>query len=605
MSVVVEFQTIAQLFENLATLRAADPTPAIMSKKNGVYESRTFAELKRDAELCALGLTSLGIQTGHRVGLIAENRPEWLVSDMAMVSLGIVNVPMYTTLTPKQIEFILNDAGCSCVIVSNQFQLNKVLKILDNVPTTKKVIVMATESSVPDERVIQFKDLLLAGERALARSPGTIKSRSTVVKPSDLLTIIYTSGTTGNPKGVMLSHHNMVTNVRASADCIPFGPGDIILSYLPLCHSFERMAGYYTAMSCGVTIAYAESIDTLSENLLEVRPTIVTTVPRLFERIHNRIMKQLADAPTIRRTIFEWGIEAGKRYAAARKKGRPPLVLGIARRLFDTLVYRKITSRTGGRIKFFVSGGAALPKELGIFFEAVGIPIIEGYGMTEASPVISVNRVDNYRFGTVGQTIPGVEVRIAEDGEILVKGPNVMLGYWNNEKETREAIDADGWLHTGDIGCIDDSGFLSITDRKKHLFVTSGGKNIAPQPIENLIQQSHYVDQFILIGDRRMFCSALIVPDFDALREYARRNNLGNLSKDLLIKSPAIQKLIEDELDHLQKDLSTYERVRRFTLLDQPFTIENGEMTPSMKLRRRVIEEKFKPVIETMYAGHT
>jgi long-chain acyl-CoA synthetase len=268
-------------------------------------------------------------------------------------------------------------------------------------------------------------------------------------------------------------------------------------------------------------------------------------------------------------------------------------------------VFSKIRSRTGGRIRFFVSGGAALPRELGVFFEAVGIPIIEGYGMTEASPVISVNRLHDYRFGTVGRAIPGVEVRIAGDGEILVRGPNVMKGYWNNPKETEETIDADGWLHTGDIGTLDQEGYLSITDRKKHLFVTSGGKNIAPQPIENLFQQSHFIDQFILIGDRRMFCSALSVPDFDALKEHALRHNLGDLTREELTKAPEIRKLIGEELDHLQKDLSTYERVRKFSLLEQPFTIENGEMTPSMKLRRKIIEERFKPVIETMYAGHT
>jgi long-chain acyl-CoA synthetase len=423
--------------------------------------------------------------------------------------------------------------------------------------------------------------------------------------PGDLLTIIYTSGTTGNPKGVMLTHGNLATNVRSSAECIPFGKADTILSYLPLCHSFERMAGYYTAMSCGVTIAFAESIDTLRENLLEVRPTVVTTVPRLFERIHNRILKQIADAPAIRRTIFSRAVEIGKRYARARRERRFSPFLSLANRMADLLVFRKIKERTGGNIRFFVSGGAALPKELGLFFEAVGIPIIEGYGMTEASPVISVNRVHEYRFGTVGKPIPGVTVRIAGDGEILTKGPNVMKGYWNNQKETFETIDAEGWLHTGDIGMIDVDGFLSITDRKKHLFVTSGGKNIAPQPIENLLQQSHYIDQFILIGDRRMFCSALIVPDFEALKEYGDRHGLPDLTKEGLIRSPEIRKLIEGELDHFQKDLSTYERVRRFTLLDQPFTIENGEMTPSLKLRRRIIEEKFKPVIETMYAGHT
>jgi len=356
-------------------------------------------------------------------------------------------------------------------------------------------------------------------------------------------------------------------------------------------------------MACGSTIAYAESVETVRDNMRVVRPTVVTTVPRLFERIRSRVIKQVESGPDGKKKIFYWAIAVGKEYAAKSREGRVSPLLMAKHFLADRLVYSKLREKTGGRIRFFVSGGAALGREFGEFFEAVGLKIIEGYGLTETSPVISVNRLDAYRFGTVGMPIPGVEVAIASDGEILARGPNIMRGYWKNDTATSEVIDRDGWLHTGDIGVIDAEGFLHITDRKKHLFVSSGGKNIAPQPIENLFLGSKYIEQFMLIGDRRMFLTALIVPDFDSLKEYADARGIPYTNNADLASHPEINSLIETDIGDIQKDLANYERVRKFTLLERQFSIEDGELTPTQKVRRKIIEEKYSNLIDGMYEG--
>jgi long-chain acyl-CoA synthetase len=559
--------------------------------------------LRASVENFSRGLAAIGVKRGDHIAIISENRPEWVVADLGMIRLGAVNISIFPTLTPKQIEFILNDAGVKYAIVSNQLQLGKVLSILPATPAIRKIILLAEDAPPEDGHVIAYSRLMAMGIDHARGDPAPAREEEVPAKPDDLLTIIYTSGTTGNPKGVMLTHRNLVSNIKSSAECILFTEGDILLSYLPLSHSYERMAGYYTAMACGATIAYAENVDTIRENLMEVRPTVITTVPRLIERLYSRLLAQVELQSTLRRRLFRWAIDSGTRYGAARKEGRSALGLTLQRAAADRLVFRNIRERMGGRMRFFVSGAAALPRELGEFFETVGVQIIEGYGMTESSPVISVNRLDDYKFGTVGKPIPGVEVMIAQDGEILVRGPNVMKGYWQNERASCEAVDPAGWLHTGDIGRIDGDGFLTITDRKKHLFVTSGGKNIAPQPIENLFLQSRLISQFVLIGDGRMFLSALIVPDFAEIKGYARSMNIGFKNGEELSQTPEIRLVFENEIKRIQKDLANYERVRKFTILSEPLTIENGEVTPTLKVRRKIVEEKFKPVIDRMYQG--
>ena len=605
MSVAVEFSTIAEMFDNISKKYATEKRPMLMHKVDKKYRDISFTEYRRQVELFTLGLASLGIAKDDKVSIISENRPEWIVADMAIVALGAVNVPIYPTLTPKQIEFIFNDAGVKLAIVSNAFQLNKVTKIVADVKTLQRTVVMNEKDKTDDTHVFGFSQVFILGEEFEKRHPAYFQDHLTAHKEDDLLTIIYTSGTTGNPKGVMLTHRNLVSNIKASADVIPFGETDVLLSFLPLCHSFERMAGYYTAMACGATVAYAESAETVRDNLLEVRPTIVTTVPRLFERIYSRMMKQVDGSPPIRQKIFHWAVRIGREYARARKRGGASTLLDVQHSVASKLVYSKLRERTGGRIRFFVSGGAALPRELGEFFEAVGITIIEGYGLTETSPVLSANRLDDYKFGTVGKPIAGVDIRIAEDGEILAKGPNIMKGYYNNPAATSEAIDKDGWFRTGDIGMFDAQGHLMITDRKKHIFVSSGGKNIAPQPIENLFLSSKFIDQFVLVGDGRMFLTALIVPEFDILKDYAQTAGVPFVGESELTRNEKIKKLFEKEIQSLQKDLPTYERVRRFELLPQALTVENGEITPTMKVKRKFVEQRYAYLIDKMYENVT
>ena len=600
MAVPETFTTIPDMFEKVTTRFAGEQRPMLMVKAEGTYTGISFPEYKQLVMRFAGGLAALGIAKGDRVGIIAENRPEWVIADMATVSIGAVDVPVYPTLTAKQLEYIFLDAGVKAVIVSNRFQLNKILKIRKEIPSLEHVIIM-TEKGIDEPAVMGYSQVYAKGDLYNADHPDFFRTATASVAPEDLLTIIYTSGTTGNPKGVMLTHANMTSNIIASAGVIPFTANDTLLSFLPLCHSFERMAGYYTATAVGATVAYAESIETVRDNLLEIHPTIVTTVPRLFERIHSRLIKQIDAAPPARQKIFHWAVQVGRDTARARRRGTIPLGLRLKHAVADRLVYAKLRERTGGRIRFFVSGGAALPRELGEFFEAVGIIIIEGYGLTETSPVLTVNRTDDFKFGTVGKPIPGVEIKIAEDGEILAKGPNIMKGYYNDRKATQEVIDTDGWFHTGDVGMFDTEGHLMITDRKKHLFVSSGGKNIAPQPIENMFLASKYIDQFVLLGDGRMFCTALIWPDMDNVIEFAKASNLNHVAENELLDQVEVRKLFDEEIEGIQKDLPHYERVRRFEFLPHALTIEAGEITPTMKVKRRAIEQKFSGLIEKMY----
>lgn len=602
MPVCVMFETIPEMFLNLTRKFAAEPRPLFMHKVDGQYVGISYVEAERRMELFAFGLASLGVKKGDRVAIISENRPEWAIADLAIVSLGAIDVPVYPTMTAKQTEYIFNDANVVAVVVSNQYQLNKVLKIAVNVKGLKHIILMNEKSGV-ETGAIAFNKVMEMGERFRESNPQYLIEALKMVRPDNLLTFIYTSGTTGNPKGVMLSHGNLVSNIISSAQVIELHERYTMLSFLPLSHSFERMAGYYTAMACGATIAYAESVETVRDNMLEVRPNVVMTVPRLFERIHSRIIKQIDAGPMPQRKIFHWAVKVGYQFQKARKRSELSPILNLKNKLADKLVFAKIRARTGGRMKFFVSGGAALPREFGEFFEAIGLTIIEGYGLTETSPVLTVNRLEGYKFGSVGQVIPGVTLKIADDGEILARGPNIMQGYWNNPDATAELIDKEGWFHTGDIGVIDSDGYVYITDRKKHLFVSSGGKNIAPQPIENLFLGSKYIEQFVLIGDRRMFLTALIVPDFDSLKEYADSHKLSYQTNNDLVKLPEINSLVEKDIQQLQKDLASFERVRKFALLEKPFTIEDGELTPTLKVKRKVVEERYATLIDGMYEG--
>ncbi len=573
----------------------------IKRKVDGVYKGITFQELKEETDNFACGLAAIGVKREDKIAIIAENRPEWVFSDMAILNLGAVDVPLYPSLTADSVEFILNNSESKGIIVSNKFQLNKILKIKDKCRHLKFIVLMNEKDSETDKKTIYtFKEVQELGIIFKSSHPFYLNDNIRQTMEEDLCTIIYTSGTTGEPKGVMLTHKNILSNVHAALQIFPINEKDIFLSFLPLCHIFERMGGYYTAFSSGGTICYAEGIETVAQNMLEVQPTIITTVPRLFERIYSKILKNIETHSPAKQKIFYWAIETGKEYRHSKRMGSVPISLSLKNKIADKLVFSKLREKTGGNLRFFISGGAPLARDLGEFFEAVGLYIIEGYGLTESSPVIAANKPDDFKFGTVGKPVPGVEIKIAADGEILARGPNIMQGYFKNRKETEEAL-KDGWLHTGDIGVFDAEGFLMITDRKKHLFKTSTGKYIAPTPIENLFLTSKYIDQFILIGDRRMFLSALIVPDFESIKEYADTHKIHYSKLEELTKTKEIYDLIEKDMAQVQKKLANYERVRKFALLDKPLSLENGEVTPSMKIRRKFVEERYGPLIEEMY----
>ncbi len=602
MAVLKNFRTIPELFEFLTEDYGKNSDRFVMMRKiNDKFEGITYPEFREATESLALGIAALGVKRGDKVAIISENRPEWVYTDMALLALGAVDVPLYPSLTSESIEFILNNSDSKGVIVSTKFQLNKLLKIKSNLKTVNFIILMNEKDMVTDEpSLYTFSDVQRMGEIFRQNHPHYFKDAMKQVNENDLCTIIYTSGTTGEPKGVMLTHKNILSNVKSAHDVLPISSSDVFLSFLPLCHIFERMGGYYTAFSTGGVVCYAESIETVAQNMLEVHPTIVTTVPRLFERIYSKIIKNVESQPPTKRKIFYWAVDVGKKYARVKKAGLFTIHLTVQYKLAEKLVFHKLREKMGGKLRFFISGGAALSRELGEFFEAVGVMIIEGYGLTETSPVLSANRLDDYKFGSVGKLFPGVDIKIASDGEILARGPNIMQGYYKNKKETQEVL-KDGWFHTGDIGMFDSDGFLVITDRKKHLFKTSTGKYIAPTPIENIFLSSKFIDQFVLIGDRRMFLSALIVPDFEAIKEYADSNKIPYKDIAELTSKSEIIKIVEQDIGSLQKSLANYEKIRKFTLLDHQFTLESGEVTPSMKLKRKKIEEKYSILIENMY----
>ena len=604
MPILKDFKTIPELFYFITReFGNGKERPALKHKVDDQFVGISYDKLFEETENFALGLASLGVKRGDKVAIIAENRPKWVYSDMAILGLGAVDVPLYPISTSDTIEFCLNNSESVGIIVSNKFHLNKVLKIHKKVKSLKFIIVMNDGDTGDEKMVHAFSAVQSMGKKFKQEQANYFVDNINLSNEDDICTIIYTSGTTGVPKGVLLTHKNIVSNVKAAHEIFDINHNDIFLSFLPLCHIFERMAGYYTAFSCGGMICYAESIEKVGPNMEEIRPTIITAVPRLFERIYSKIKRNIENQSEKKQKIFHWALEIGKEYVAAKKSNESiPISLTAKHALADKLVFSKLREKTGGRIRFFISGGAALARELGQFFEAVGVLIIEGYGLTESSPVIAANRVNDYKFGTVGKPMPGVEIKIAQDGEILAYGPNIMQGYYKNKKET-DAVLKNGWLHTGDLGVFDAEGFLIITDRKKHLFKTSGGKYIAPTPIENLFLGSKFIEQFVLIGDRRMFLSALIVPDYEAIKEYADANRISYTDPKELVNMKQIYELLQKDLDQFQKKLANYERVRKFTILEQPFTIEGGELTPSLKVKRKVIEERYKDLIDDMYKG--
>ncbi len=573
---------------------------ALRYKAGGTWHDIPHKDMLQRITRLGLGLTRLGVQRGDRVAILSENRPEWAITDYACLCIGATDVPIYPTLPAQQIRYILNDAGVVAIAVSSQAQLEKILEIKGEIPTLRHII--AFDKDATGAGVTPIEQVYADGAAAEAAGEGkNFRADALQAKPGDVATIIYTSGTTGDPKGVMLTHNNIYANCANAIPQLNVTPEDSTLSFLPLSHIFERMAGHYAIFACGATINYAESIDTLVVNLGEAKPTIVMAVPRVYEKVYARALENALASP-VRKRIFFWAKGVGERYVELTHSGRKPSALHeMQYKVASKLVFSKLRARVGGNLRFFVSGGAPLPADIAKFFFAAGLPIYEGYGLTETSPVITVNRPGRFKLGTVGPVIPNLEVRIAPDGEILVRGPSVMKGYYNKPDATREVLDADGWFHTGDIGEFDD-GLLKITDRKKDLIVTAGGKNVAPQPVEALAKKNKYVANAVMLGDKRRFCIMLIVPQFEHLELWAKRKNLGFKDRRELIGLPEVRQKMERAVFAALAGLASYEMPKKLMLLEQDFTIESGDLTPTLKVKRRVVEKRYQREIDALYA---
>ncbi len=592
-------RTLTELFFG-AVRRFADRPAAMRYRVGDRWVAISPRELLERVRAVSLGLLGLGVRRGDRVALLSENRPEWAVVDYAALALGAADVPIYPTLPARQAAYILRDSGATVVVVSTQTQLDKVLEVRAALPELRHVIAM--DPAARGAAVLTLDALAQQGA-ALAPTYPHWEREALEAAPDDLATLVYTSGTTGDPKGVMLTHGNITSNVVASLRRLEVTPDDECLSFLPLSHIFERMAGHYLMLHAGSVVNYATSIDTVSAELVEVRPTIVCSVPRLYEKIYARVLENARAGSALKWRIFRWARKVGERWVDLRLAGRPvPASLALQRALADRLVFAKLRARTGGRLRCFISGGAPLNPEIARFFHAAGLAVLEGYGLTETSPVITVNTFGELRIGTVGRVIPGVEVRIAEDGEILTRGPNVMQGYYHKPEATAEVLDPDGWFHTGDVGELDADGYLRITDRKKDLIVTAGGKNIAPQPIENLVKTSTWVTNAVMLGDRRKFPIMLVVPNMTALAEWARREQLVFGSEAELLALEEARHKLDREVRRMLRDLAKYETPRKFLFLPRDFTIEAGELTPKLSVRRRVVEERHREAIDALYA---
>jgi long-chain acyl-CoA synthetase len=590
--------TLVEMFEHAARKH---PKPDTLNyKRDGEWRTISSDQMLSRARAIAFGLRNLGIRQGERVALLSDNCVEWTLADAGCQFAGAIDVPIYSTLTPAQVAYILKDSGARALFIQGREKFDQIRSALAGCPALEHVIFF-------DGRGVEKQDgttlaqLEESGSRMSAGRDQSSGEFAPAVKPDDIATIIYTSGTTGEPKGVMLTHSNLVSNLIDCGEHFTYYETDVALSVLPLSHVLERLA-MYMYIHHSMRVFYAESIEKLGENFREVHPTIFIGVPRLFEKIYLRIKDKAAEGGRGKAALLAWAVSVGKAHAQLSLAGRKiPRLLAFKHKLASRLVFAKWRDGLGGRIRFFISGGAALPEEVGYIFAGTGMQIIQGYGLTETSPVISGCTLTENPVGTVGRPIRNVEVRIAPDGEIETRGPNVMQGYYNKPEATRAVFTEDGWFKTGDIGKFDEEGFLRITDRKKELFKTSGGKYIAPQHVEQLIKASRFVNQVVLVGDCRKFPAALIVPDWEQIRSYLALKGIAAASPAELCRHPRIIDLFERQIAQHTTELAQYERIKRVALLENEFTIDGGELTPTLKVKRRVIDEKYRDVIDRLY----
>jgi long-chain acyl-CoA synthetase len=585
--------TLIEIYEQV--LREHPRPDTLNYKQDGAWRSISAAEMLDRALNIAAGLHSLGIGKGERVAILSDSRLEWVLADQGCINLGAVAVPIYPTLTAPQVYYILSDCAARAVFVSNDEKSSQMQSALNSI---RQVVLFESRAT----NSLTLRELEEKGRAVRANDPQLLSKIAAGIKPEDLATIIYTSGTTGEPKGVMLTHANMVSNLIDSSDHLEFGEKDIALSVLPLSHIFERQA-MNMYLHHGMSV-YFGSLENLGESLKEVRPTVFVGVPRIYEKIIARVQDRAAAQGKLNARIVTWAVETGKRWAQlTAAHASVPLWLSVKHRLADLIVFEKLRKAMGGRIRILVSGGAALSSDVALTFIGARLPIVQGYGLTETSPVITTGQLHDNRVGTAGKPIRHVEIRIAADGEILTRGPHVMSGYWHKPDQTRDVFTEDGWFKTGDVGYLDAAGYLVITDRKKELLKTSGGKYIAPQPIEQLIKTSRFVSQVVVIGDGRNFPAALIVPDWQQLEGYARYKGYHLGARAEFRRDPRIIDLFERQIAARTKDLAQFEKVKRIALLEKEFTLEGGELTPTLKIKRRVIDQKYRDVIDEIYVS--
>jgi long-chain acyl-CoA synthetase len=584
------YRTLTELYRAVV---AYDKPDCLLHKVGDAYQPVSTHELAQRVRALAGTLDGWGVGPGDRVALMADNGPHWPTIDFAVLALGAADVPIYSTLLSEGAAYIVRDSGAKVLFVQGEKRLAGLVALRAEMPSVEWLVAIGCEPGDPD--IVRFDDAIAAGaETAQVDFDGWLAR----AQPDDLATLIYTSGTTGDPKGVMLTHANLASNVSVCRDILPIRRNWTALSFLPLAHSFERTLDY-VFFAAGATIAYAESVQTVVQNLGEVRPHVFGSVPRLYEKVRAGFLEKLESATGFKKSLMRWALESGRRALPKRLKFRNP---GIAARLADWLVFSKLKAALGGRFQYAVSGGAPLGKEVGEFFWSAGIPLLEGYGLTETSPVVAVNTPKAVRLGTVGRPIPGVEVKIAPDGEILARGPNIMAGYYGKPEESDAVLDAEGWFSTGDIGELDADGFLKITDRKKELIVNAYGKNIAPAPLENDLKSGRFVSQAMVVGDRRPFLSALLVPNFDALAAWGAASGRQGKPAEWLAE-PGVRALFQGEVDRVNARHERYEQIRAFDLLPRELTLEAGELTPTMKLKRKAIHANYRERLDALYAA--
>ena len=599
-----KYMTVPKMFKERVS-RHPDRV-ALRYKYLGIWRDVTWAEYLEKVRLTCLGLVSLGVKEGDRVAVIGENRPEWLYSDLATMSIGAVTVGIYTTSAAPQCEYVVAHSGSKVFIAEDEEQLDKALYFRERTPDLTKIVVMDPKGLLhfSDPMMMTFDELLELGKDLDQREPHLFDEMIEKIKPEDLALIIYTSGTTGPPKGAMLSHRNVTWTTWSIDEANPLLPSDEVLSFLPLSHIAERMFSVFIPMRVGYTVNFTESPDTVMDNFREVSPTVIFAVPRIWEKYYSGIRIGMANATWFKRVAFSAAETISSRYGRARfKSPRIPIWLRLARVLASALVFYKLRERLGfDRVRMAISGAAPISPDVLRYFHGIGVPLREVYGQTEGSGPTCIHQGVNIELGNVGPPLPGVEVKIAEDGEILVRGGNVFMGYYKSPDATRETL-ADGWLHSGDVGVLDERDYLKITDRKKDLIITAGGKNIAPQNIENQLKFSPYINDAIVVGDRLKFLAALIVIDEENVVQYAQDHKIPFTTYESLTKSPEIIELIDKQVQDVNKSLSHVETVKKFTIVPKKLYEEDGEVTPTMKVKRKYINEKFGDLIKAMYKG--